>query len=43
MEEKEIYEKPEVTVIIFRLEDSIATSAGGEANGIWLEEIFGGQ
>ena len=36
MNEKEIYEKPEIIVIEFSIEDSIATSGGAMGNeGIW--------
>ena len=35
MNEKEIYEKPEIIVIEFSIEDSIATSGAMGNEGIW--------
>ena len=37
MEQKKTYEKPEVIVVEFKIEDSIATSGGGAMGGesIW--------
>jgi len=41
MNEKDIYEKPEIIVVEFKMEDSIAVS-GGDFGSNWLEEIWGG-
>ena len=38
MKEKDIYVKPEVEIIEFEIEDSIATSANGTT---YYEEIWG--
>jgi hypothetical protein len=39
MIEKEIYEKPEIEIIEFVLEESIAESSGA----LWYETIWGGE
>ena len=41
MEKKDLYEKPEIVIIEFVIEDSIATSGINDINGAWLEELWG--
>ncbi len=42
MSEKEIYEKPEIIVVEFKMEDSIAVSGQGAIGGESIWTPFGG-
>jgi len=42
LEDKNKYEKPQLEVILFHPEDSIATSGNNQGVSLW-EELWGGQ